>query len=413
MTRLPAVFVVFAMMSCAEGSRQTGDPRLELEDDEAAGAPIDARRAADTGAPGTGTDAARDSAARTTDGPSGDARQDPVPTGKTYVFASASRPNIKAYAADLSTGVLTDRGNGGLTVYGGYMVADAARKRVYALTDQLEQRIAAFSVNGDTGELTLINAVSTSPGSSAPFISLHRSGKWLFTAHYRSGHVVVHPVADNGTVGASVDSHLAGLHAHSVISDRSGKFVFVPCVATNYVAQYVFDVNTGKLTPNNPPTVTTRTWVGPRHIAFHPTKDFAYTQNETTGTMTAYTYDAVRGTLEAIQTVSTVPDGFAENAGAHVEVHPNGKFVYGSNRKHGSIAVFSIDQTTGRLTFVDWDRAAGGTDYYQLDRTGNYLLGSSGSGLNVVTIDPTTGRLTRKASTPLVGAGAVLLLTVD
>jgi 6-phosphogluconolactonase len=148
--------------------------------------------------------------------------------------------------------------------------------------------------------------------------------------------------------GSSVDPRRQSApHAHSINLDRDNRFAFVADLGLDQVLVYRYD---GKLTPNDPPFAKVAPGSGPRHFAFHPNGKYAYVINEITKTVTAFRYDAAAGRLTEEQTISTVPDGVQGGSTAEVVVHPSGKFLYGSNRGHNSIAVFRIDETTGRLT---------------------------------------------------------------
>ena len=191
---------------------------------------------------------------------------------------------------------------------------------------------------------------STSYMASVTHVSVHPTGNWVFTAHFDSGHVAVSPIGATGAAAAPVDIERPANEAHQIVSDASGRHVFVPCRSGNVIAQYAFDSATGQLAAANPPTVQAATGAGPRHIAFHPNQQSAYVINELNGTITSYRYDATAGLLSMPQSMSAVPAGMNETSSAHVVVHPSGNFVYASNRTTNTIAMFSVDPTSGRLT---------------------------------------------------------------
>src|SRR5262249_8148127 len=140
-------------------------------------------------------------------------------------------------------------------------------------------------------------------------------------------------------------------HAHSINLDPGNRFAFVADLGLDKVLVYRFDQAKGTLTPNDPPAAAVAPGAGPRHFAFHPTGRHAYVINELNSTVTAFSYDAAKGVLTEVQSVTTLPEGFkGTNYPAEVVVHPTGKFVYGSNRGHDSIAVFTVDAATGKLT---------------------------------------------------------------
>ncbi len=164
------------------------------------------------------------------------------------------------------------------------------------------------------------------------------------------------------------------------------------------VLSYRFDAGRATLEANDPPFVMVKPGSGPRHLAFHPNGRWAYVINEMGGTMLAFTYDAARGALHEIQSLSTLPADFAgENTCAEVAVHPNGRFVYGSNRGHNSIAVFAVDEASGQLTLVEHQSTLGRTPRgFALDPSGRWLLAGnqSSDNIQVFRVDPATGRLT-------------------
>jgi 6-phosphogluconolactonase len=199
--------------------------------------------------------------------------------------------------------------------------------------------------------------------------------------------------------GSSVDKgRQQAPHAHSIYTSNDNRFAIAADLGIDKVLVYRFDPAKGSLTPNDPPFATVNPGAGPRHLAFHPNSKFVYSINEMLSTATAFTYDAATGTLHNIQTVSTLPQGFTgSNSTAEVHVHPNGKFLYGSNRGHDSIAVFAIDPNKGTLTAVEQTSTKGKTPRnFELDPTGAYLFAANQDTDNIVIfrIDPKTGRLT-------------------
>jgi len=193
-----------------------------------------------------------------------------------------------------------------------------------------------------------------------------------------------------------------GTQAHMILTDLTNKFAFVACKGSDYVAQYKLDAAAGTLTANNPPRVMTKAGAGPRHLAMHPSGSYAYLINELDSTMNAYTLSA-DGTLTEIQSVSSLPAGFSgQNSGAEVVVSADGKFVYGSNRGHNSIVIFSIDAGTGKMTLVGHQSTGGSTPRsFTIDPSGGFLLVANQDSNNVVTfkVDRATGMLSGMVAT--------------
>jgi 6-phosphogluconolactonase len=236
-----------------------------------------------------------------------------------------------------------------------------------------------------------------------------KTGRNVLVANYGSGSVACLPVKEDGRLaeasafiqhtGSSVNpQRQQGPHAHSVNMSPDNRFAMVADLGLDEVLVYRFDPVKGSLAANDPPFAKVKPGSGPRHFAFHPGGKFAYVINELASTVTALAYDARRGILSEVQTVSTLPPGFTgTSTTAEVQVHPSGKFLYGSNRGHDSIAVFGIDARKGTLTPIEHVPTQGKTPRnFGIDPTGSYLLAANQSSDNVVVfrIDPQTGRLT-------------------
>ena len=294
-------------------------------------------------------------------------------TGSASVYVGGEE--IRIFRLDPKSGVLAveDR----VAVPASYMAADPSHRFVYAISGGAAPRVTAFSRDARTGRLTPINDTVVPDVEGGTHISVHPSGKWLLAAHFGSSHVSVLAVRSDGGVGGRVDLQSPGMRAHQIVSDPTGRYVLVPCRDGNLVAQYRIDPATGKLTPNDPAVVHASPGVGPRHMDFHPNGRFAYVINEQGGTITSYRYDKAKGTLSAPEEVSTLPPEHPKNSTAHVLVHPSGRFVYGSNRGHDSIAIFTVAKSTGRLSPLGHE-TGGGTIAtprdFGMDPAGRFLL---------------------------------------
>ena len=267
--------------------------------------------------------------------------------------------------------------------------------------------VSAYSISQDTGELTYINRRLT--GGTIPcHVQVNRAGNSLLLANYGSGSVASFPIEDSGGLGEAVSAfqhegssvnpeRQEGPHAHSINLDPANRFAFVPDLGTDRVMFYRFDAETGILEPNDPPFVEAEPGSGPRHFDFHPNGRHAYVINELASTITAYDYDAERGALSPIHTVSTLPEGFqGSTTCADVHVSSDGRFVYGSNRGHDSIARFSVDQESGRLTPTGHTPTQGRTPRnFGIDPSGELLLAANQDSDTIVTfrIDQASGDL--------------------
>jgi 6-phosphogluconolactonase len=199
-------------------------------------------------------------------------------------------------------------------------------------------------------------------------------------------------------------------HAHSVNVDSSDRFAYVADLGIDKVMIYRLDAAKGSLVANDPAFAAAQPGAGPRHLALHPRGGLAYVINELSNSVTAFTHDPERGGMTALQTISTLPADqkpLPNYSTAEVLVHPSGKFLYGSNRGHDSIAVFAIDEKSGRLTFVETQPTQGSTPRgFGIDPTGAYLLAGNQQSDSVVVfrINQETGRLTPTGSKIDVGA---------
>jgi 6-phosphogluconolactonase len=268
--------------------------------------------------------------------------------------------------------------------------------------------IVALSRNPATNELTILNE-QPSGGQGPCYVSVDREGRFVLAANYNSGSVALLPVADDGRLqpascviqdeGSSVNaSRQKGPHAHSIVLDPANRYVFTPDLGIDKIMIYRLDREHGKLVPNDLPFAKVEPGSGPRHFTFHPDGKHAYVIEEISCTVTAFAYDAEAGTLKTLQKISTLPKDFkGTNTAADIHVHPSGKFLYGSNRGHDSIACFAIDAKTGELSLTGFTPTQGKNPRnFAIDPSGTFLLAANQDGNNIVSfrIDPETGKLT-------------------
>jgi 6-phosphogluconolactonase len=276
-----------------------------------------------------------------------------------------------------------------------WIVVAPGGRTLYAL-DENNSRVRSFAVAARTGALTEIGDAA-SGGQGPVHMAIDQTGRWLLVAHYTSGTITVLPIGEDGAVtGAPSDVEATGTNTHQVVVDPSNRYVFVPCVGDNHVAQLVFDADDGTLEPNAPAAVVSEAGAGPRHLALHPDGSHAYVVNELGSTVTAYGYDASSGTLTRQASVATIPDDFqGDNTGAEIEIAADGAFLYSSNRGHDSIAVFRVG-SDGALTAVE-RVPTGGTvpRSFALTPSGDRLIVANQTSNTVVSfaIDPAAGTL--------------------
>lgn len=220
------------------------------------------------------------------------------------------------------------------------------------LRDEGYSGVASYRINRETGRISQIGEVQLE--ADACYVATDRTGRFLLAAYLIAGMVTVHPIGDDGAVrDPATDKKVTELYAHSIITDPSNRFAYVPHVTpTDSIHQFTFDETTGKLVPHAAPIFKTKPRHGARHLAFHPHLTLLYSNDEQASSVTVYRFNPADGTLHAAQTISTLPkDGFTgKNSTGSVRVHPTGKAVYVSNRGHNSIAPFTVNPTTGLLS---------------------------------------------------------------
>ncbi len=311
-----------------------------------------------------------------------------------------------------------DAGTGKLTLKSEAPVAGAPSasaispdRKTFYVGHRNSQEMSSYRINPDTGGLTQIGKVSLQAGPT--YLAPDRTGRYMLSAYYQGAHVAVHSIGDDGSVN---DPPIEWLEtapaAHCIMTDPSNKFVFVPHIARlndsvmlppgdalgpNAIFQFKFDENTGRLTPNSPLKVAPEEFLGPRHYCHHPSLDVVYFTDEQGCSVTAYQLDTSNGTLSAIQTATTLPEGFSgRNTCSQIQITPSGKFLYVPNRGHNSIAGFSVDGSSGRLTAAGRVSTEAVPSAFSLDPEGGYIYaaGSETGQLAAYRVNAETGELT-------------------
>jgi 6-phosphogluconolactonase len=267
--------------------------------------------------------------------------------------------------------------------------------------------VSAFSVDSKSGKLTLLNQQS-SGGPGPCHLAVDRTGQCLLVANYGGGSIEALPIETDGRLsapstfiqhqGSSVNKQRqAGPHAHFTTIDPANRLALVCDLGLDKVLVYRLNPAQGSLTPNDPPSASVEAGAGPRHLAFHPNGRFVYVINEMKSTVTALAFDAQRGVMTELHTVSTLPEKFSGNSScAEIAVHPSGRFVYGSNRGHDSIVVFAVDSGSGKLSLVEHQSTQGKTPrHFALDPEGKWLLAENQNSDSIVVfgVDGNSGRL--------------------
>ena len=332
-------------------------------------------------------------------------------------YSRQSSKGIYAWRFQPSSGKLTPIGLVAETSNPSFLAIHPNRRFLYAVNEDNNFQgkpgggVSAFSIDDKTGQLKLLNQVS-SGGPGPCHLALDKTCKWLFVANYGCGSVAAYPVHADGSLGessafvqhkgSSVNPRQRGPHPHSANVSPDNKFVLFADLGLDQILTYRIDA-AGKLPPGDPPfSKVEPAGSGPRHLAYHPKGKFAYVCNEIAATVTVFAYDSSNGSLKNLQTISMVPQDYSGAKGsAEIAVHPNGKFVYASNRDTANggkdtIAVFAVDPAKGTLTAVDYTPVGKIPRNFAIDPTGRYLFEANQEGASVLVfrIDPKTGKLT-------------------
>ena len=231
--------------------------------------------------------------------------------------------NIAIYNLNSETGDLTHQED--IYAPGGpapFAVSPDKTRAYVGLRDDL--KIASYDIDESTGLLTRSGTVDLE--SDPCYVAVDNTGRHLLSAYYAAGHIAVHPIDESGAVGAAPTEWIATRHrAHCAQTDSSNSYTFLPHVDdSNSIYQYKFDDQTGKLTPNDPPIIEPPEGHGPRHYVYHPNGNFIYFDNEQDSSVTAYRFDSNSGTIEAFQTLSTLPNDWSgSNSNAQIHMSPD------------------------------------------------------------------------------------------
>ncbi len=328
-------------------------------------------------------------------------------------YNKAKGKGIHAYRFDAAAGQLTSLGLATEAVNPTFVTVNPGGRFLYATKEVARHEgrksgaVKAFAIDRKTAKLRFLNEVA-SGGTIPCYVALDKTGKYAMVANYGSGSVEVIEVRKDGRLGkvTAFDQYAGssvnperqeGPHAHSINPSPDNRYAISADLGLDKVFVYRFDQKTGTLHPNQPAYAVVNPGSGPRHIAFAPNGRFVYVIGEMKSNITTFAYDAARGVLRKLQTVSTLPKGFkGQSDCAEIAVSPSGKFVYGSNRGHDSIAVFAVDARKGTLASVErvpsggrWPR------HFAIDPTGSYLLAANqeSDAVVVFAIDRKTGRL--------------------
>lgn len=337
----------------------------------------------------------------------------PPPAYVVYVgvgdFSEDPEGSVLVYNFERGTGKLSLQQQlpiGRLATY----LAVSPDKRTLYMADEATTDIYCFRIDPNSGRLTKL-CQATAQGNPV-YLSVDATGGTLLTTFYNQGHTEAFPLRADGSIGPSADLEWSGRRSHSVVLDRTSHFAFVPALEDDWIAEFKFDSSTHQLAPNPPSPSAAGTphaftlpgikGAGPRHFVFAPNNEFGYLINELNLTISTFRLNPVTGKLAKVsEPVSTLAPGAVKPkaaAAADIQVHPRGRFLYGSNRMgdESSIALFSLDQKTGVPSFIATTSTHGRTPRnFKLSPDGKHLLAANQDSKNLVSflIDEASGEL--------------------
>jgi 6-phosphogluconolactonase len=272
-----------------------------------------------------------------------------------------------------------------------------------------------YSIDKSSGALNLVGTGTLA--ESYPYIALDRSGRYLLGASYGANQVGVNPVAADGRVGEPLQVIPTARNAHSIRTDNTNRFVFVPHLGTDQVFQFLFDEKSGRLTANTPPVLQLKQGTGPRHLIVSSDNRFVYLLNELTGTVTTLSLDPNAGTLKELDSVSVLPPdtklgigmprGAVGTPGAaprntdndiwasDLHLTPNGRFLYAAERTSSTLGAFRVDTASGKLTYLGSTPTERQPRGFNIDPTGRFVVvsGEQSDTISSYAINAETGAL--------------------
>ncbi|GIW92934.1 MAG: 6-phosphogluconolactonase [Pirellulaceae bacterium] len=327
-------------------------------------------------------------------------------------YTEESKPGVFVFRFDPESGQLESASAARGVRNPSFLAVHPTQPWVYAVSEigdfqgRRTGAVAAFEWQAATETLRLLGQ-EPSGGDGPCHISVDPQGRAVLVAHYAGGSVSCLPILAGGRLGpvsslvqhtgSSVHPRQTAPHAHSIYVAPGGRFVVAADLGTDRVLIYAWDAQNARLVEHQPRFVAIQPGSGPRHLAFHPNGRTCYVINELSNTITVLGFDATQGRFETVQTISTLPENYQEASyTAEVVVHPSGKWVFGSNRGHDSLAIFRVDEATGRLSAAGHCLTGGKTPRnFALDPTGNFVVvaNQNSDNVNVFRFDATSGRL--------------------
>ena len=254
------------------------------------------------------------------------------------------------------------------------LALSADRRFLYAALRSEPFTVVSFAIEPDSGRLKHLHNAPLD--ASMAYTTVDRTGRWLLAASYPDGKLTVNPIDEEGRAKAPPVQTLTDRpRAHSIVLDASNSRAYCAVLAQDVILQMIFDPATGRLTPNAPGEIKTRQGAGPRHLAFHPSGRFLYLITETTATIGAYAVDQAKGTLKELQFIDMLASPAKDQpAAADLHVTPDGRFLYGSERRSNTLVGFRIDPDKGTLSLAARSATETTPRGFAIEPRGRFLL---------------------------------------
>jgi 6-phosphogluconolactonase len=337
-----------------------------------------------------------------------------TPAMSTVVYVSnADSGDITVLRLDTGSGAVTPFAAASVGGSSGPLAVSPDRRFLYAARRAAPLAALGFAIDAASGALAAVGEAAL-PASMA-YIALDRSGRHLFGAAYHGHQLTSSPIGADGAPMPAQQVLPTEPHAHAIVPAPSNRVVLATSLGGDIVMQLRLDAATGRLDANDPPAVRVRRGAGPRHLVFHPHASFVYLLNELDATIDVFAFDIEHGTLAPLQTVHTMPGGAAGAAwAADIHVTPDGRFLYSSERRTSTLAMFRIDAATGHLGFIGHQPTEAQPRGFAIDARGRFLLavGQLSHRLSVYAIDAASGRLDKLSDCP-VGRGPHWVEIID
>ena len=344
-------------------------------------------------------------------------------TANTFVYVSnAEDGDISIYRMQRSTGALRVGPRVAIAPTVMPMAVSHDREFLFAAVRSKPFSVVTLAIDPQSGALGMLSS-SPLPASMC-YVSLDKTGRYLFAASYQESLVSVHAVAADGRVSAPLQVVATGRHAHSVRIDESNRFVFVPTLGADAVFQFTFDARSGRLASNTPSLVLVKPGTGPRHVIISPDNRFVFVANEMFGTVTTFALAAASGLLTEIDSASGVPPGANLVPGtirgsqpgrdsdrdiwaSDLHITPDGRHLYLAERTTSTLAHFGVDVVTGKLAYLESAPTEKQPRGFAIDASGSFLVasGEKSAMISVYAIDARSGALRRLGQYPT-GKGA-------